>query len=54
MQRVTLSDGSQIAIRPIEPGDRDAIAEGLRRLSPESRYRRGVGPGGVLLVSDQG
>src|SRR3954468_8085190 len=40
MQRVTLRDGSQIAIRPIVPEDREAIAEGLRRLSPESRYRR--------------
>jgi len=40
MRRVTLRDGSQIAIRPIEPADRDALAEGLRRLSPESRYRR--------------
>jgi GNAT superfamily N-acetyltransferase len=40
MRRVTLRDGSQIGIRPIEPDDREAIAEGLRRLSPESRYRR--------------
>src|SRR3954471_3235699 len=39
-RRVSLRDGSQIAIRPIEPGDREALAEGLRRLSPESRYRR--------------
>src|SRR3954452_21891497 len=51
MQRVTLSDGSQIAIRPIEPGDRDAIAEGLRRLSPESRYRRFFAP--VRELSDR-
>ena len=40
MDRRTLRDGSQIGIRPIEPGDRDALAEGLERLSPESRYRR--------------
>jgi nucleotide-binding universal stress UspA family protein/RimJ/RimL family protein N-acetyltransferase len=44
MKRVTLRDGSQIAIRPIAPDDRDAIAEGLRRLSPESRYRRFFAP----------
>jgi nucleotide-binding universal stress UspA family protein len=40
MQRVKLRDGSQIAIRPIEPEDRDALAEGFERLSPESRFRR--------------
>jgi nucleotide-binding universal stress UspA family protein/RimJ/RimL family protein N-acetyltransferase len=40
MDRVTLRDGSQIVLRPIEPDDRDALAEGHRRLSPESRYRR--------------
>ena len=27
-------------VRPIEPGDRDALAAAMRRLSPESRYRR--------------
>jgi nucleotide-binding universal stress UspA family protein/RimJ/RimL family protein N-acetyltransferase len=40
VRRVQLRDGSQIAIRPIEPADREALAEGVRRLSPESRYRR--------------
>jgi hypothetical protein len=28
MDRVNLRDGSQIMVRPIEPGDRDALAEG--------------------------
>jgi GNAT superfamily N-acetyltransferase len=37
---VTLRDGSRVAIRPIEPGDRETLAAGFRRLSPESRYRR--------------
>ena len=31
-------------IRPVEPDDREAIAEGFRRLSPESRYRRFFAP----------
>lgn len=41
---VTLRDGSQITIRPLEPDDRDTLAEGFERLSPESRYRRFFGP----------
>jgi nucleotide-binding universal stress UspA family protein/RimJ/RimL family protein N-acetyltransferase len=41
---VTLRDGSRIAIRPVEPDDRDTLAEGFRRLSPESRYRRFFAP----------
>jgi RimJ/RimL family protein N-acetyltransferase len=35
-----LRDGQEILIRPIRPDDREELAEGLRRLSPESRYRR--------------
>ena len=35
-----LRDGQQILIRPIGPDDRDELAAGLARLSPESRYRR--------------
>ncbi len=41
---VSLSDGSEIQIRPIEAEDRDELAAGLRRLSPESRYRRFLAP----------
>jgi nucleotide-binding universal stress UspA family protein len=41
---VTLKDGSRVRIRPIEPGDRTALAEGFERLSPESRYRRFFSP----------
>ena len=40
----TLRDGSRVEIRPIEPDDRAALAEGFERLSPESRYRRFFGP----------
>lgn len=41
---LTLRDGSRIVVRPVEPDDRDALAEGFRRLSPESRYRRFFSP----------
>jgi RimJ/RimL family protein N-acetyltransferase len=36
----TLRDGTPILVRPIRPDDRGRLAEGFRRLSPESRYRR--------------
>ena len=39
-----LADGSPVTIRPIEPEDRDALAAGFERLSPESRYRRFFAP----------
>ena len=35
-----LRDGQEILIRPIRPDDREELAAGMRRLSPESRYRR--------------
>jgi nucleotide-binding universal stress UspA family protein/GNAT superfamily N-acetyltransferase len=41
---VTLRDGSHVVIRPVEPFDREALAEGFSRLSPESRYRRFFSP----------
>lgn len=41
---VTLSDGSQVRIRPIRADDKDALTRGLERLSPESRYRRFLRP----------
>ena len=34
----------RIEIRPIRPDDREALAEGIRRMSPESRYRRFFAP----------
>jgi nucleotide-binding universal stress UspA family protein len=39
-----LRDGSRITIRPLEPGDRQGLADGFARLSPETRYRRFFGP----------
>ncbi|HEV2787385.1 MAG TPA: GNAT family N-acetyltransferase, partial [Solirubrobacteraceae bacterium] len=41
---VTLRDGAEILVRPIEPEDREDLAAGFERLSPESRYRRFFGP----------
>jgi RimJ/RimL family protein N-acetyltransferase len=35
-----LRDGTPVLVRPIRPDDRDRLAAGFRRLSPESRYRR--------------
>ncbi len=39
-----LRDGSRITIRPIGPDDRQDLAEGFERLSPETRYRRFFSP----------
>jgi nucleotide-binding universal stress UspA family protein/RimJ/RimL family protein N-acetyltransferase len=52
MTRVKLRDGSQITIRPIDPADREELAEGFRRLSPESRYRRFFAPVPELRARD--
>jgi GNAT superfamily N-acetyltransferase len=49
---VTLRDGSELAIRPISPRDKDAIAAGFERLSPESRYRRFFAPLQRLTARD--
>lgn len=35
-----LPDGRRIVFRPIRPSDKDILAFGFARLSPESRYRR--------------
>lgn len=39
-ERHALRDGSPVLLRPIEPGDKERLRDGLRRLSPTSRYRR--------------
>lgn len=41
---VTLADGSRLLLRPITPDDRGLLLEGFEHLSPESRYRRFMGP----------
>jgi GNAT superfamily N-acetyltransferase len=40
----TLADGARLILRPIAPDDREELAAGFERLSPESRYRRFFGP----------
>src|SRR5918912_199463 len=35
-----LPDGTRVLFRPIRPEDRQRLAAGMTRLSPESRYRR--------------
>jgi GNAT superfamily N-acetyltransferase len=45
---VTLLDGTELTVRPIEPGDRDALAEGFERLGAASRYSRFLAPMGHL------
>jgi RimJ/RimL family protein N-acetyltransferase len=39
-----LPDGARVLIRPIRPDDKGMLAEGLRRLSPESAQRRFLTP----------
>jgi nucleotide-binding universal stress UspA family protein/RimJ/RimL family protein N-acetyltransferase len=51
---VALRDGARIVVRPIEPEDRDELAAGFERLSPESRYRRFFGPMRELRQRDLG
>lgn len=37
---LTLRDGTAVIARPLVPGDRAALAEAYRHLSPEARYHR--------------
>jgi RimJ/RimL family protein N-acetyltransferase len=39
-----LRDGSEVSLRPIAGADRQLLAAGFERLSPESRYRRFFSP----------
>src|SRR5689334_1911637 len=39
-ERVTLRDGSQVAIRPVRATDKARLREGFDRLSAQSRQRR--------------
>ena len=41
---VEIRDGTKLLMRPIEPGDKGALAAGFEALSPESRYRRFFAP----------
>jgi GNAT superfamily N-acetyltransferase len=39
-QRVAVGGGAELLVRQVQPDDKGLLAEGLERLSPESRYRR--------------
>ena len=39
-ERARTHDGTELEIRQVRPDDKRLIAEGMERLSPESRYRR--------------
>lgn len=41
---LTLRDGTAVLLRPVGPADRELLADGFERLSPESRYRRFFAP----------
>ncbi|MDQ4040558.1 MAG: GNAT family N-acetyltransferase [Actinomycetota bacterium] len=41
---VALESGLEMVVRPIEPGDKPLLVNGLRLLSPESQYRRFLSP----------
>ena len=43
METVSLRDGSQVTIRPVEPSDKPLFAAGFERFGQESRYRRFMG-----------
>jgi nucleotide-binding universal stress UspA family protein len=49
---VTLPGGGEVVLRPIEPGDGDALRAGFERLSPASRYRRFFTAVSTLSPSD--
>jgi len=42
--RLRLADGTDIALRPLRPGDGALLAAGFERLSNRSRYRRFLSP----------
>lgn len=49
---VEIRDGTTLLLRPIEPDDKRALADGFDRLSPESRYRRFFAPMSRLRGTD--
>ncbi len=40
VRRVTIPGGAELLIRQVQPDDKRLLAEGLRQLTPETRYRR--------------
>ncbi len=46
-----MADGLRVGLRPIHPDDREALAEGFRNLSEDSRYHRFLAP--MARLSDR-
>jgi len=44
VERLTLKDGSEVLIRPLEAADAPLLVAGFARLSDDSRYKRFLGP----------
>jgi RimJ/RimL family protein N-acetyltransferase len=49
---IQLRDGTEIAIRPIESGDKELLLDAFKRLSPDSRRRRYLTPATELTPED--
>jgi GNAT superfamily N-acetyltransferase len=49
---IRASDGTQLYVRHVKPGDKDAIAAGWLKLSPRSQYRRFLAPKPRLTQGD--
>jgi RimJ/RimL family protein N-acetyltransferase len=47
-----LDNGAEVEIRPIRPGDKTLLAEGMRHLSERSAYQRFLGPKHELTPSE--
>ena len=44
MRLERIRDGSDVGLRPIEPGDKELLRDGFDRLSAQSRYERFLSP----------
>ena len=56
-ERVTLSDGGELLVRPLTAADGPELMRGLEHLSPRSRYRRflgtpHIGPAQIRYLTD--
>lgn len=52
VRTVEIRDGSEVDLRPIQPDDKEALADAFDRLSAESRYRRFFAPLNRLSATD--
>ena len=52
MRTLTLTDGTVLLVRPLEPEDRDALEAAVERLSPMTRYLRFAAPKPRLTKAD--